>query len=370
VVRIGLVGLGKMGLSHLSIANAHPDAGVVAVCDSLGFGLDILRKYTHVDTYADVDRMLAGANLDAVIIATPSSSHFDIAKTALLAGVHVFCEKPLTLSSAQSMELAQLAAAGGLVTQVGYHNRFIATFQEVHRLLQLGAIGKVSHVLAESYGPVVLKAKGTTWRSKRVTGGGCLYDYAAHPIDLLQWFFGEPDRVRGTVMHSIFSSETDDEVYSTLLFPGDVSAQLSVNWSDESQRKMTTGLTIWGEKGKITADRQELHTYFRSTATPPDGYASGWNVRYTTDLTAPVAFYLRGEEYSAQLDHFISAITAARNSAGTTPLLGSRPLNSFASAAVTDRILEALIIDAERTSAAEQRSVSTGDTTHGSFAIR
>ena len=108
------------------------------------------------------------------------------------------------------------------MTQVGYHNRFIGAFQEVKRLLDAGAIGTVSHVLAEAYGPVVLKAKGTTWRSRRAEGGGCLYDYAAHPLNLLTWYFGRPVGVSGTVLGRVFSAETDDEVSTTVHFPGAV----------------------------------------------------------------------------------------------------------------------------------------------------
>ena len=89
---------------------------------------------------------------------------------------------------------------------------------------------------------------------------------------------------------------------STLYFDGGKTAQLSVNWSDESYRKMTTRITIWGTAGRIFADRQECQVYLRDTATIPDGYEQGWNVRYTTELTEPVWFYLRGEEYSAQID--------------------------------------------------------------------
>ena len=68
-------------------------------------------------------------------------------------------------------------------------------------------------------GPVVLRPKGSTWRTQRAEGGGCLYDYAAHAINLVNWYFGEPSGVSGTVLNSIFSADTDDEVYSTLLYP-------------------------------------------------------------------------------------------------------------------------------------------------------
>ena len=55
------------------------------------------------------------------------------------------------------------------------------------RLVDAGAIGRITHVLAEAYGPVVLKRQGSTWRTERTEGGGCLYDYAAHPINLVNW---------------------------------------------------------------------------------------------------------------------------------------------------------------------------------------
>lgn len=343
MIKVGLVGLGKMGLSHLAMIKAHPDVSVEAVVDSTGYILDVLTKYTGVRTFTDLDKMLATVELDAVIIATPTKFHASMVKTALERGLHVFCEKPLCLTSAESGDLAQLAAERGLVTQVGYHNRFVGAFREVKSVLDSGAIGRVTHVLAEAYGPVVLRPKGSTWRSRKSEGGGCLYDYAAHPIDLLTWYFGEPTGAGGTVMGSVFSDQTEDEVFGTLFFPDAVSGQVSVNWSDESCRKMTTKITIWGTSGRIHADRQECQVYLRETSTPPSGYRHGWNVKYTTELTESVWFYLRGEEYSAQLDHFVQRAIANK----------TEGVNTFASAAVTDRVLEMMTCDA-----------SHGPTTH------
>lgn len=326
-----------MGLSHLSIAKALEGSDLVGVCDSTDYLLDVLHKYTGVSTFSTVERLLDEADPQAIIIATPTGSHAALVRTALERGVHVFCEKPLTLSAAESIELAALAEEKGLVAQVGYHNRYIATFREVASLLRRGALGKVTHVLAEAYGPVVLKSKGTTWRSRRETGGGCLYDYAAHPIDLLTWYLGMPQTVRGTVLGKIFSTDTDDEVYSTLVYGDGLSAHLSVNWSDESYRKMSTSVTISGEHGRIIADRQELRVYLRDTAPELEGYRPGWNTSFTTDLTDPVSFYLRGEEYSAQLESFVAAVAAGESAARE---------NDFTSAARTDRIIEWMLADA------------------------
>jgi len=223
---------------------------------------------------------------------------------------------------------------------VGYHYRFVGAFQEVKRLLDAKAIGEVTHVLAEAYGPVVLKPKGSSWRTQRSEGGGCLYDYAAHPLNLVNWYFGAPKGVGGTVLNKIFSKETDDEVFGTLFFADGKSAQISVNWSDESFRKMSTKISIWGTAGRITADRQECQVYLRDTATSlPAGYQTGWNSRYTTDLTAPVWFYLRGEEYSAQLDYFVTCIEEKR---------AHNNVNSFESALATDKVISMMIADAEK----------------------
>jgi predicted dehydrogenase len=289
-----------------------------------------LEKYSGLSYYRDFEEAIGLDGLEAAIIATPSQLHEQMIRSALDRNLHIFCEKPLTLSGSTSRELAGLAAERALVTQVGYHNRFIATFGEVQRLLDAGAIGTVSHALAEAYGPVVLRPSRSTWRTTSSAGGGCLYDYAAHPLNLLNWYFGDPIGCSGAVLKSMYSAETEDEVYATLQFADGVTAQLSVNWSDESVRKMSTKVAVWGAGGKIFADRQEIQVYIRSPDTAPEGYRQGWNVKYTTDLTPPVSFYLRGEEYSAQLENFAAACAERR----------IPNANDFASAAVTDVSLD------------------------------
>jgi scyllo-inositol 2-dehydrogenase (NADP+) len=337
VIDLAVVGLGKMGLSHLSMIKAHPEVNLVGVCDSTGYLLDILAKYTGVITFKDFEKMLDTARPQAVIIATPTHLHADMIRAAVTRGIDVFCEKPLVIDPADSVALTALALEHGVVTQVGYHNRYVGAFHEAKRLLDAGALGIVNTALAEAYGPVVLKPAGRTWRSQRATGGGCLYDYAAHPLNLLTWYLGEPDSVSGSQLTSIFSAQIDDAVASTLHYPNGT-AQIVSNWSDESQRKMTTKISLWGEHGKIYADRQEIQVYLRDTASIPEGYRVGWNVRYTTELTAAPWFYLRGEEYSAQLDAFVQRVIA-REVTGQ---------NDFASAAVTDRVISRISEDAAR----------------------
>jgi scyllo-inositol 2-dehydrogenase (NADP+) len=350
MIRVGIVGLGKMGLSHQSMINAHPDAQLVSVCDSAAYVLDVISKYTGVNTYTDYRTMLAKEQLDCLFVATPTRSHAPVVETALKQGLHVFCEKPFVLDPEVGFQLADLADGKGLVNQVGYHCRFIATFMEAKQLLAQNVIGNLHHVRAEAYGPVVLRPQGATWRSQKSEGGGCLFDYACHAIDLVNYLVGRPESVSGTVFNSVFSSNVDDEIYSTLHFSEGFHGQLATNWSDESLRKMSIKVTLWGTNGRINVDRQELQIYVRTLPNPTRNLSRGWNVRYTTELTHPVWFYVRGEEYSAQIDHFFQAIRRGGNS-----------VSDFRSASGASLVAEMMRLDAtkSRTTVALQSSAAT-----------
>lgn len=156
VVCVGVVGLGKMGLSHFSMVNAHPETETIA-CDGSGFLVDVLSKNITAPIYKDYADLLAKETLDALVIATPSKLHAPMVRTALEKGVHVFCEKPFCLDWQDSAALTALAAEKGLIAQVGYHYRYVGAFREMKRILESGALGQVTHVLAEAYGPVVLR---------------------------------------------------------------------------------------------------------------------------------------------------------------------------------------------------------------------
>ena len=328
-----MVGLGKMGLSHLAILRAHPDLDLVAGCDSTAYLTDILTKYSGLKCYEDLDRMLEEEKLDALVVATPSKLHTSMVEKALNRGLHVFCEKPFVLDLADGERLVSLAEAKGVVNQVGYHYRFVGSFKEASRIVKSGALGPIHHIRAEAYGPVVLRPKGGTWRAAKSEGGGALYDYACHAIDLVNFIFGPPAAVDGVVRHSVFSQDVDDEVYCTLRYADGASGQMSVNWSDESFRKMSTKVSVWGTNGRVVADRQECQIYLREPGAALPGMGKGWNVRYTTDLTEDVWYYLRGEEYSAQIDYFAKSIAAGRTDGEST----------FRSALQADRVVSMIL---------------------------
>ena len=322
-----------MGISHYAILGAHPEVEVSAICDSATYLTSGLRKYTGVRTFNDYRTMIDAAGLDCVFVVTPSSSHYEIVSYALERGLHVFVEKPLCLDASQSKRLADLARERGRANQVGYHNRFIGTFREAQRLVQLGAVGDVYHISGTAFGPVVTRPKsGRTWRARKSEGGGCLHDYASHVVDLMNFIVGPPQAVASAQLRRVFSEDVEDAAYALFHYPGGASGHLEVNWSDETYRKMSTTVVVHGTAGKIVADRQECRVYLRE-GSEFECYPAGWTVRNITELQPPVAFYLRGEEYSAQVDSFVEAVR--RGSAVHE--------NSFASAYETDRVIDLLL---------------------------
>lgn len=328
MIRVGLIGAGKMGISHLSILGAHPDVEVVGVSDTSKLVLDVLKKYSSFSSYTDYEEMLERTRPDAVFVAVPTKYHSGIIRDLLLKRKHVFAEKPLCLKSEEGRELVELARANNVVNQVGYHNKFIGTFREAKSIIDNGFLGEIFHFTGDSYGPVVVQAKQNNWRSNPLEGGGCLMDYASHVIDLINYVVGPIEEIKGSILKSFYSQHVEDSVFSLLELKSKVSGVLSVNWSDETYRKMSTSLTIIGSKGKLICDATELKVYFKSSVCPAN-YSKGWNVKYITDLTQPVDFYLRGEEYSAQIDHFIKAIQKK------VP----NTINNFQSAWHTDQVI-------------------------------
>lgn len=329
MVKVGLIGTGKMGISHLAILGANPNVKVVGVVDKSKTIIDLLNKYTPFSCFEDHKEMISKEKPEAVFVATPTKFHFPLVKDLLENKIHVFVEKPFCLNSDEGEILIELAKQNKLINQVGYHNKFIGTFKEAKKLITTGSIGEIYHYDLEMNGPVVIKTSEATWRSKSNEGGGCLMDYAAHAIDLINDMMGDIEDIEGVLLKSVFSKDVDDSVYALLKNNSKISGTLNVNWSDETYRKMSTTLIIYGKKGKIIVDTSELKVFLKEE-TNKRRYSKGWNTISLNELTDTVGFYLRGEEYSSQVQYFIDAIVGKRENT----------INDFQSAWKTDKIIE------------------------------
>lgn len=331
-----VIGLGRMGLTHFSILNNHPEVRFVAVCDSSSFILKNCVERLGLEIYSDYRKLIDKSDLDFVIVSTPTSSHARIVKYALANDIHVFVEKPFTLSINEGQEIVNMLNGNKLVNQVGYVNRFHEVFNEVKKHLDEGLIGKLCHFKCEMYGPTVLRPTKASWRSKKREGGGCLYDFSSHCIDLINWYYGFPIKVTDTVLKSIYSETVEDAVSCTFVYKNGLTGQLIANWSDASYRKATYKIEILGENGKITADHHAYKVYLDEERLK-EGFTKGLNTRYITEYSDSVRFYVRGNEFTRQLDYFIDCI------------LGKEANNiaTFADGFISDRMIDSIVRDYE-----------------------
>ncbi len=308
-IRIGIIGMGRMGITHYAIINSHPDVQIVSVSDTSKMMLDINRKFNpNLEVYSDYKQMIKKSSLDGIIICTPPALHYGICKAACEKGIAVFCEKPFTANLDQARELTEMFQKADLVNQVGYVNRFNDVFVKVRELIQAGILGKIARFKSEMFSATVIKpSSGSGWRSKRAEGGGVTYEMATHALDLVNYFLGKPSKVTGAAMTSVYSKTVEDAVSATLLYDDGKCGTIYVNWSDTSYRKPSNKIDIFGTGGKLLADQHGMKIFMNS-ANDKYKLRKGWNTIYITDVFRPVPFYVRGNEFTRQLYQFADAI--------------------------------------------------------------
>ena len=175
-------------------------------------------------------------------------------------------------------------------------------------------------------------------------------EIGSHCIDLAVYLLDRPDRAVGSVIQSIYSSEVEDLVSSTFIYNKGFSGTVMVNWSDETYRKPANIVTVFGTGGKIIADKHAYKIYLKE-ANSERGFDKGWNTRYITDFAQSVRFYVRGNEFTRQLDYFIDCIEGKH----------TENMASFAEGLKTDIIMEEITKDAARSFA--QSNAASGSAT-------
>jgi predicted dehydrogenase len=307
-LKFALIGMGRMGLTHYSIINNHQDVEIESVADPSDLILTMLHKYVPVKTFKDYNEMLDQINPDAVLICTPPNINFDIIQKTSQKEIPVFVEKPFTANLKQAVELTQLYTDKELVNQVGYVNRFNDVFLKVKELLDNMIIGNIIRFKSEMFSCTITKSdKSSGWRSSHESGGGALFEIASHAVDLVNFFIGKPDKIIGSSLNYIYSAKVEDAAFSTFLYKSGVSGTLNINWSDTSYRKPTNKIDIFGDTGRIIADQHSVKI-FLNKANKQYKFHQGWNTVYITDIFEPVPFYVRGNEFTRQLYHFIDCV--------------------------------------------------------------
>jgi len=195
-VRIGIVGLGRMGRRHAeNLAQRVPGAELVAACSPVAEERDWARQTLDVEhAYDDYAALLGHPGLDAVFLVTPSTLHAAQIVGALRAGKHVFCEKPLSLDLDQCVEVEREAARHPrLKVMIGYVRRFDASYQDAQAKVAAGAIGRPFMVRSETCDQ---NDPSGFFVRFAPTSGGIFVDMSVHDIDLARWLLGSPKPLR------------------------------------------------------------------------------------------------------------------------------------------------------------------------------
>jgi len=298
-LRIGVVGMGKMGLLHASILNLLPGVQLAAVCEKSGITRKLLKKiFSGIPLVDDVNKF-ADLDLDVVYVTTPISTHYNVAKTVCKErfAKHLFIEKPLTSNYSESKELSELMNQSGGANMVGYLRRFMVTFRKAKDLLSQNAIGEpVSFTLnafsSDFYGmhdnPKISIARG-----------GVLRDLGSYAIDLATWFFGDM-KVISAATESLTGAGAEDAVHFTATRDLDaLQGDFAVSWCVDGYRMPEVIFTIKGSKGSIEANDDRVSLNLN------DGKATTW---YRHNLNDDVQFWLGGPEYYRENAYFVKSI--------------------------------------------------------------
>lgn len=265
-VRIGVIGLGNIGVAHCQLLNGNKLPGVVlAAVASPGINAERAKPYA-VPYFTDFRELLSSGLIDAVLIATPTYSHPEITALACAAGLHVLVEKPLAMSVGQAERLLASAHVDKKFA-VMLNQRFHPHYQKMKALLEAQTIGRVtrfSWTMTAWYRPDVYYQVSPwrgTWPGE---GGGLLINQCIHNLDILQWLVGLPQRISALAGFGRYHNiEVEDEVTATMEY---ASGATGVLIASSGEAPGINQLDIVGDKGMVRFDGDSLKLWRSNTS--------------------------------------------------------------------------------------------------------
>lgn len=194
VFRLGLVGAGRMGQTHLRALQTSLRARVVAVTEPVAATRHALDA-TGVTVHAELDAMLDAGGLDGVLVAAPSDRHLALVERLAAAGLPILCEKPCGVTAEQARAASRIASASGVALQVAYWRRFVPALQSLRRRMLNGDMGGLYFVTCHQWDATPPSV------SFRACSGGIFVDMGVHEFDQLRWLTGQEI----TAVHTIAS---------------------------------------------------------------------------------------------------------------------------------------------------------------------
>lgn len=286
-------------------------------------------ELTVTDDYA---RVCADLSVQAVVIATPTSTHYGLVKAALEHGKHVLVEKPITASTAEAEELCTLAEANKLTLMVGHVFLYSTAVQRVRKLLEAGELGRIYYLamVRTNLGPIR-------------TDVNAAWDLAAHDVSIANYWLNAQPLSVSAVGGVWINPGLEDAVFATLRYPDDVLATIHVSWLNP---KKAREVTVVGERRMLTYDdmnlSEPLRIYDRGVHEEPAEMAGSGGAPFASDTFSSFRASIRqgditipnvalNEPLKTEAEHFIDCVQ-----------FGAPPMTTGADGVATVRTLEAV----------------------------
>lgn len=299
MLKVGLLGAGRIAGVHATAITSHPGSTLAAISDYFPENAEKLAEQYATEARSNED-IIADENIDAVLIATSTDSHSDLIEAATGAGKAVLCEKPVDLSLERALKCQKIAAANGKMVMIGFNRRFDHNFVALKTALQNGEIGKAELLSVTSFDPAPPQI------SYVKTSGGLFRDMMIHDFDITNFIMDEAPisitAVGTSVIDPAIRAAGDvDTAVVTLVY---ASGQIAVI---KNSRRAVYGydqrIELLGSEGLLQAQNMLENTVVKSTATGVTG-------------AKPTYFFLERymPAYSAEWAAFVDAVNA-----GTPP---------------------------------------------------
>jgi predicted dehydrogenase len=239
---VAQIGVGYWGPNLLRNFSALPDCAVkYAVDASPERRAFVESNFSRTRAVAEVDHVLNDPEVQAVIVATPAATHFDLARRILEAGKHVFVEKPLATTVAEVDELGRIAAARGLVVMVGHTFIYNSAVRHVKQLIEAGDLGEIRYIYSQRLNLGRIRSDIDA-----------LWNFAPHDISIVQYWLDDPAPISVSRQGMAYMQEgIEDVVFINVVYPNKIMANIHVSWLDPQKvRKMI----VVGSKKMVVYD--------------------------------------------------------------------------------------------------------------------
>jgi myo-inositol 2-dehydrogenase / D-chiro-inositol 1-dehydrogenase len=274
-VRLAVVGSGRIAGVHARALARVARGRLVACTDAVPEVAERFAAEHGLAVYPAFADVLADPDVDAVLIATPNGLHADQTIAALDAGKHVFCQKPISLTTDDAERVVAAGRASDRVLQFGFMLRFTPPLTRVKELVDSGAIGSPIALTANIFG----WEPSADWFYDRAAGGGVILDTMVHFADLVRWLLGDVERVAAEggayVLEGARRHESPDNAIVTMRHAGGAMSSMYVTWTAGHGNFR---LELFGSEGSVTVDlvdRQASQLFLRRPH--GDAHPAGWS---------------------------------------------------------------------------------------------